>query len=141
MKMQEAMMAPRFVAAGDINDISSRTTRPMRRALGGLEHPVERPPLTYALAGVHGISAFDGSWKVAPIPSATATRPASFDGSRAARVRSRHVGPGPAQRSVARAARPLPGGAAAGVRPARRASVALPADARRLILPRLGGLL
>jgi gamma-glutamyltranspeptidase/glutathione hydrolase len=60
MGMQEAVMAPRFVATSDIIDISNRITRPTQRALEGMGYPVKRSHLTYAFAGVHGISMFDG---------------------------------------------------------------------------------
>ena len=60
MGMQEAVMAPRFVATSDIIDISNRIPRPTQRALEGMGYPVKRSHLTYAFAGVHGISMFDG---------------------------------------------------------------------------------
>ena len=63
--------------------------------------------------------------------------PPVFDGHRYTPVRCRDVRPRPAQRCVARAPRPLPGRPPAGVRPAGRAGVALPRDARRL--PARGG--
>jgi gamma-glutamyltranspeptidase / glutathione hydrolase len=60
MGMQEAVMAPRFVATSDIIDISNRITRPTQLALESMGYPVKRSHLTYAFAGVHGISMFDG---------------------------------------------------------------------------------
>lgn len=60
MEMQEAVMAPRFVATSEVIDISNRITRPTQRALEEMGYPVKRSHLTYAFSGVHGISMFDG---------------------------------------------------------------------------------
>jgi gamma-glutamyltranspeptidase/glutathione hydrolase len=60
MGIQEAVMAPRFSATSDVIDISSRVTRPTQRQLEAFGYEVRRSPLTYAFAGVHGITQFDG---------------------------------------------------------------------------------
>ncbi len=60
MGMQEAVSAPRFVATGDIVDISNRIPRDVQWAVEGMGYPVKRSALSYAFAGVHGISLFDG---------------------------------------------------------------------------------
>ena len=60
MGMQEAVSAPRFVATGDIVDISNRIPRGVQRALEAMGYPVKRSALSYAFAGGHGISLFDG---------------------------------------------------------------------------------
>jgi len=60
MGMQEAVSAPRFVATSDIVDISNRIPRDVQRALEAMGYPVKRSALSYAFAGVHGISMFDG---------------------------------------------------------------------------------
>jgi gamma-glutamyltranspeptidase/glutathione hydrolase len=53
-------MAARFSATSDAIDISNRITRPTQRALEAMGYEVRRTPLTYAFAGVHGITMFDG---------------------------------------------------------------------------------
>lgn len=60
MGMQEAVSAPRFVATSEVVDISNRIPREVQRAVERLGYPVKRSPLSYAFAGVHGISLFDG---------------------------------------------------------------------------------
>jgi len=60
MGIQEAVMAPRFSATSDVIDISNRVTRPTQRQLEAFGYEVRRSPLTYAFAGVHGITKFDG---------------------------------------------------------------------------------
>ena len=60
MGIQEAVMAPRFSATSDAIDISNRITRTTERELEAMGYPVRRSPLSYAFAGVHGITMFDG---------------------------------------------------------------------------------
>lgn len=60
MGIQEAVMAPRFSATSDVIDISNRVTRATQRQLEVSGYEVRRSPLTYAFAGVHGITMFDG---------------------------------------------------------------------------------
>ncbi len=60
MTMQEAVQAPRFSATTDKIDISNRIPRATQRALEGMGYEVVRSPLTFAFAGVHGISMWDG---------------------------------------------------------------------------------
>lgn len=60
MGMQEAISAPRFVATGTVLDISNRLPFSYQREMEDLGYPVQRSPLSYAFAGVHGISMFDG---------------------------------------------------------------------------------
>ena len=61
MGIQEAISAPRFVATGNILDISNRIPYGTQRAMEGMGYTVKRSPLSYAFAGVHGITMFDGS--------------------------------------------------------------------------------
>lgn len=60
MDMQEAISAPRFVATSEVIDISNRIPRAVQRDLEAMGYPVKRSALSYAFAGVHGISLFDG---------------------------------------------------------------------------------
>ena len=60
MGMQEAIMAPRVVATSNAIDISNRIPRGVERQLGELGYEVRRTHLSYAFAGVHGITAWDG---------------------------------------------------------------------------------
>ena len=60
MGMQEAISAPRFVATSDVIDISNRIGRDVQRAVEAMGYGVKRSALSYAFAGVHGISLFDG---------------------------------------------------------------------------------
>jgi gamma-glutamyltranspeptidase / glutathione hydrolase len=60
MTMQEAAMAPRFSATSDKIDISNRIPRATQRALEAMGYEVVRSPLTFAFAGVHGITMWDG---------------------------------------------------------------------------------
>lgn len=59
MGMQEAINAPRFVATGDILDISNRISYRVQDQMVAMGYEVKRSPLSYAFAGVHGISMFD----------------------------------------------------------------------------------
>ncbi|HEX3348951.1 MAG TPA: gamma-glutamyltransferase family protein [Acetobacteraceae bacterium] len=60
MTMQEAVMAPRISATSDAIDVSNRIPRATERALERMGYAVKRSPLSYAFAGVHGISMWDG---------------------------------------------------------------------------------
>ena len=60
MGIQEAVMAPRFSATSDLIDISNRVTRSTQYELEAIGYQIRRSPLTYAFAGVHGITMFDG---------------------------------------------------------------------------------
>ena len=60
MGIQEAISAPRFVATSEIVDISNRIPRRVQQDVEAMGYPVKRSPLSYAFAGVHGISLFDG---------------------------------------------------------------------------------
>ncbi len=60
MSMQEAVMAPRVSATSDAIDISNRIPRATQRALEAMGYRVQRSAASYAFAGVHGISMFDG---------------------------------------------------------------------------------
>ncbi len=60
MGMQEAVSAPRFVATSDAIDISNRIGRDVQRAVEAMGYTVRRSALSYAFAGVHGITLFDG---------------------------------------------------------------------------------
>ena len=60
MTMAEAVAAPRFSATSDTIDISNRIPRATQRALEGMGYAVARSPLTFAFAGVHGITMWDG---------------------------------------------------------------------------------
>jgi gamma-glutamyltranspeptidase/glutathione hydrolase len=61
MGIQEAVMAARVSATSDAIDVSNRITRPTQRALEAMGYEVRRSPLSYAFAGVHGITMFDGA--------------------------------------------------------------------------------
>jgi gamma-glutamyltranspeptidase / glutathione hydrolase len=60
MGIQEAISAPRFVATGAILDISNRISYGVQAEMEAMGYTVKRSPLSYAFAGVHGISMFDG---------------------------------------------------------------------------------
>ncbi len=60
MGAQEAVMAPRFSATSDTIDISNRIPRQTQRALEAEGYAVRRSYMSYAFAGVHAITAFDG---------------------------------------------------------------------------------
>lgn len=60
MTMAEAVAAPRFSATSDKIDISNRIPRATQRALETMGYEVVRSPLTFAFAGVHGITMWDG---------------------------------------------------------------------------------
>lgn len=60
MTAQEAVMAPRAVATSNAIDISNAVPRRTQLALEEQGFTVRRSPLTYAFAGVHAITRFDG---------------------------------------------------------------------------------
>ena len=60
MGMQEAVMAPRFSATTDAIDISNRIPRRTQAAVEAMGYAVKRSPMSYAFAGLHGISGWDG---------------------------------------------------------------------------------
>ena len=60
MDMQEAVMAPRFSATTDAIDISNRIPHRTQAAVAAMGYEVKRSPLSYAFAGLHGISKWDG---------------------------------------------------------------------------------
>jgi gamma-glutamyltranspeptidase/glutathione hydrolase len=59
MTMQDAVMAPRFSATTDAIDISNRIPRATEAAVAAMGYTVNRSPISYAFAGVHGISRWD----------------------------------------------------------------------------------
>ncbi|WP_349826696.1 gamma-glutamyltransferase family protein [Brevibacterium litoralis] len=62
MTAQEAVMAPRVVATNNTIDVSNAVPGRTRRALTDLGYTVRPSPLTYAFAGVHAITRFDGTF-------------------------------------------------------------------------------
>ena len=60
MTMQEAVSAPRFSATSDAIDISNRIPRSVQKALEAEGYAVRRSYQSYAFAGVHGITLWDG---------------------------------------------------------------------------------
>lgn len=60
MDVQEAISAPRVVSTSNAIDISNRIPRATQQALEQQGYEVRRSYLSYAFAGVHGISQFDG---------------------------------------------------------------------------------
>jgi gamma-glutamyltranspeptidase/glutathione hydrolase len=60
MGMQEAVSAPRFSATSDAIDISNRIPRGTQKALEAAGYQVRRSYQSFAFAGVHGISLWDG---------------------------------------------------------------------------------
>jgi len=60
MDMQTAISAPRMVATGNQLDISNRIPLATQRAIEASGYEVRRSHLSFAFAGVHGISRFDG---------------------------------------------------------------------------------
>ncbi len=61
MDMQAAVMAPRFSATTNAIDISNRIPYRTERALRAMGYDVKRSPLSYAFAGLHGISCWNGA--------------------------------------------------------------------------------
>ena len=60
MGMQEAVSAPRFSATSETVDLSNRIPRATEKALQAAGHATKRSYQSYAFAGVHGISLWDG---------------------------------------------------------------------------------
>ena len=60
MGAQEAVMAPRFSATSETIDISNRIPRATQKVLEGEGYAVKRSYMSYAFAGVHAITNFDG---------------------------------------------------------------------------------
>lgn len=60
MDVQEAISAPRVVSTSNAIDISNRIPRATQQALEAQGYEVRRSYLSYAFAGVHGISQFGG---------------------------------------------------------------------------------
>jgi len=60
MDIQTAISAPRVVATSNAIDVSNRIERATQRALQAQGFEVRRSHLSYAFAGVHGITMFDG---------------------------------------------------------------------------------
>lgn len=60
MGIQEAIAAPRFSATSDAIDISNRISRAAQRELEVKGYEVRRSPVSYAFAGVHGITKWNG---------------------------------------------------------------------------------
>jgi gamma-glutamyltranspeptidase/glutathione hydrolase len=60
MGIQEAISAPRFSATSDAIDISNRIPRAAQRELEAQRYEVRRSATSYAFAGVHGITCWDG---------------------------------------------------------------------------------
>lgn len=60
MDIQAAISAPRVVSTSNAIDISNRIPRNTQRALEAMGYQVRRTHLSYAFAGVHGITQFAG---------------------------------------------------------------------------------
>jgi gamma-glutamyltranspeptidase/glutathione hydrolase len=60
MDIQTAISAPRVVATSNAIDISNRIPRSVQKALESQGYDVRRSHLTFAFAGVHGITSFNG---------------------------------------------------------------------------------
>lgn len=60
MDVRDAVLAPRAVATSNAVDISNRIPRATELGLGDRGYQVRRSPLSYAFAGVHAITRFDG---------------------------------------------------------------------------------
>jgi gamma-glutamyltranspeptidase/glutathione hydrolase len=60
MGMQAAVSAPRFSATTDAIDISNRIPYRTQAAVAATGYEVKRSPLSYAFAGLHGITCWDG---------------------------------------------------------------------------------
>lgn len=56
MGIQEAILAPRAVATSNVIDLSNRIRRGTETALAGMGYEVRRTHVSYAFAGVHGIT-------------------------------------------------------------------------------------
>lgn len=60
MDIQQAIMAPRIVATSNAIDISNRIPAGIQAELESRGYEVRRTHLSYAFAGVHGVTKFDG---------------------------------------------------------------------------------
>ncbi len=60
MGAQEAVMAPRFSATSETIDISNRIPRAIEKVLEANGYKVKRSYMSFAFAGVHAITNFDG---------------------------------------------------------------------------------
>ena len=60
MKMSDAVAAPRFSATSNIIDVTNRVLRRETSKLEAQGYDVERSPMTYGIAWVHGIRIVDG---------------------------------------------------------------------------------
>jgi gamma-glutamyltranspeptidase/glutathione hydrolase len=60
MGIQDAISAPRFSATSNAIDVSNRIPRAVQRELEAAGYGVRRSHLSYAFAGVHGITMWDG---------------------------------------------------------------------------------
>jgi gamma-glutamyltranspeptidase/glutathione hydrolase len=60
MGVQEAISAPRLSATSDAIDISNRISRAAQQGVEAMGYEVRRSPVSYAFAGVHGITMWDG---------------------------------------------------------------------------------
>jgi gamma-glutamyltranspeptidase/glutathione hydrolase len=60
MGMQEAVSAPRFSATSETIDLSNRIPRATEKALQAMGYATKRSYQSYAFAGVHGITLWDG---------------------------------------------------------------------------------
>ena len=63
MDIQSAISAPRVAATSNAIDISNRIPTRVQRELESMGYEVRRSHLSYAFAGVHGVSMFGGSIK------------------------------------------------------------------------------
>ena len=61
MTMQEAVSAPRFSATSEYVDIANRIPRATQKALEAAGYRVRRSYQSFAFAGVHGITRWDGT--------------------------------------------------------------------------------
>jgi len=68
MGVQEAVLAPRISATSATLDLSLRIPRATEAALLADGYRVKRVPTTYAFAGVHGITFWDGAIEGAADP-------------------------------------------------------------------------
>ena len=60
MTIQEAIAAPRFSATSEAIDVSNRISRATQRELEARGYEIRRSPVSYAFAGVHGVTGWDG---------------------------------------------------------------------------------
>ena len=61
MGIQEAIIAPRMVATSNVIDISNRILRRTEKGLMDMGYEVRRTHVSYAFAGVHGITMWPGN--------------------------------------------------------------------------------